>query len=61
MTDEQGGVLPGVTVEARSPALQGSRDRGDRWTGAYRLTLLPPGAYAVNFTLQGFATESRPS
>ncbi|HEX3529259.1 MAG TPA: carboxypeptidase-like regulatory domain-containing protein, partial [Thermoanaerobaculia bacterium] len=55
VTDEQGGVLPGVTVEARGPALQGSRAATTDGTGSYRLTLLPPGDYTVTFTLEGFA------
>ncbi len=59
VTDEQGGVLPGVTVEAQSPALQGSRTAVTDGTGNYRLTLLPPGVYNVTFTLSGFATDSR--
>ncbi|HYU32124.1 MAG TPA: TonB-dependent receptor [Thermoanaerobaculia bacterium] len=59
VTDEQGGVLPGVTVEARSPALQGARTAVTDETGTYRLTLLPPGIYTVSFTLEGFAAESR--
>jgi len=59
VTDEAGGVLPGVTVEARSPALQGSRTAVTDATGTFRLTLLPPGEYAVSFTLEGFATETR--
>ncbi|MCJ7441455.1 MAG: TonB-dependent receptor, partial [Thermoanaerobaculaceae bacterium] len=59
VTDEQQGVLPGVTVEARGPALQGSRATSTDQSGVYRLTLLPPGQYEVTFTLQGFATETR--
>ncbi len=59
VTDEQGGVLPGVAVEARSPALQGSRTAVTDETGNYRLTLLPPGVYEVSFALSGFATDSR--
>lgn len=59
VTDEQGGVLPGVTVEAQSPALQGTRTAVTDSTGNYRLTVLPPGIYSVTFTLSGFATESR--
>ena len=59
VTDEQKGVLPGVTVEARGPALQGSRTAATDQCGQYRLTLLPPGQYEVTFTLQGFATETR--
>jgi hypothetical protein len=50
-------VMPGVTVEATSPALQGSRTAVSDGTGVYRLTFLPPGTYRVTFTLEGFATE----
>jgi Carboxypeptidase regulatory-like domain/TonB dependent receptor/TonB-dependent Receptor Plug Domain len=60
VTDAQGGALPGVTVEARSPALQGTRTATTDAAGSYRLTLLPPGAYALNISLEGFAPESRP-
>jgi outer membrane receptor for ferrienterochelin and colicin len=59
VSDEQKGALPGVTVEARGPALQGSRATSTDQSGTYRLTLLPPGQYEVTFTLQGFATETR--
>jgi len=55
VTDESGGVLPGVSVEAKSSALQGSRATTTDNSGRYRLTLLPPGQYNVSFTLQGFA------
>ena len=61
ITDAQGGALPGVSVEARSPALQGTRTATSDTTGLYRLTLLPPGAYSVSVTLEGFAPESRAS
>jgi hypothetical protein len=59
VTDTDGGVLPGVTVEARSAALQGVRSDVTDANGQYRLTLLPPGSYTISFTLQGFGTESR--
>lgn len=59
VTDTEGGALPGVTVEARSPALQGTRTAVTDETGQYRLTLLPPGDYSINYNLQGFGTESR--
>ena len=58
--DESGGVLPGVTVEAKSPALQGARVAVTDGGGRYRLTLLPPGLYTVAFTLPGFALETKP-
>jgi hypothetical protein len=59
VTDDQGGALPGVTVEARSPALQGTRTASSDGAGRYRLTLLPPGIYSVAITLEGFAPENR--
>jgi hypothetical protein len=60
ITDEGGGVLPGVTVEAKGSALQGSRVAVTDGTGTYRLNLLPPGGgYRVTFHLEGFADESR--
>ncbi|HTY43055.1 MAG TPA: TonB-dependent receptor [Thermoanaerobaculia bacterium] len=55
ITDEQGGVLPGVTVEARGPAFQGTRTNVTDANGVYRLVLLPPGTYKVTASLQGFA------
>jgi hypothetical protein len=61
VTDEQGGALPGVTVEVRSPALQGTRTATSDGAGRYRLALLPPGAYSVSIALEGFAPESRPA
>jgi hypothetical protein len=59
VTDAQGGALPGVTIEARSPSLQGTRTATSDGAGRYRLTLLPPGAYNVAITLEGFAPENR--
>jgi outer membrane receptor protein involved in Fe transport len=55
VTDEQGGALPGVAVEARSPAFQGVRTSVTDASGTYRLVLLPPGTYKVTAALQGFA------
>jgi len=58
--DTSGGVLPGVTVEASSPALitkvrTGVTDE----TGQYRIPDLPPGTYKITFTLPGFTTVVR--
>src|SRR5258706_4082694 len=55
--DSSGAALPGVTVEATSPALQGMRTGISDATGLYRLPLLPPGSYTVQFTLTGFAPK----
>jgi Carboxypeptidase regulatory-like domain/TonB dependent receptor len=50
------GALPGVTVTATSPALQGSRTAVTSENGDFILPLLPPGSYTVVFELQGFRT-----
>ena len=56
-TDTTGAVLPGVTVEASSPALiEGVRATVTDASGMYRIVELRPGTYAVTFTLPGFRT-----
>ncbi|MFA6957379.1 MAG: TonB-dependent receptor [Thermoanaerobaculia bacterium] len=57
--DSSGSALPGVTVEAKGPNLQGSRVVVTGLDGEYRLALLPPGNYTVEFALEGFAREAR--
>ncbi|HVT05236.1 MAG TPA: TonB-dependent receptor [Thermoanaerobaculia bacterium] len=59
LRDQSGGALPGVTVEARSAFLQGTRVTTSDNEGTYRFSLLPPGDYTLTFSLQGFAPESR--
>src|SRR6476659_2056222 len=55
--DASGAVLPGVTVEAASPALiEKSRTTTTDGSGQYRMTDLPPGTYALTFSLSGFTT-----
>lgn len=54
--DSSGGVLPGVTVEARSPSLVGVQSTVTDTAGAYRFPALAPGVYEVKATLQGFAS-----
>lgn len=61
VNDSSGAPLPGVTVEATSPALQGMRVGVSDATGLYRLPLLPPGSYTVAFTLSGFAPKKNAS
>jgi TonB dependent receptor/Carboxypeptidase regulatory-like domain/TonB-dependent Receptor Plug Domain len=54
-TVKQGATaLPGVTIEVRSPALQGVRTAVTDATGGFRFTLLPPGHYNLTATLSGF-------
>ena len=50
--DASGAVLPGVTVEASSPALiEKVRTAVTDGEGQYRIVGLPPGIYAVTFSL----------
>ena len=58
--DTSGAVLPGVTVEAASPALiEKVRTVVSDGEGRYNVTDLRPGTYAVTFTLAGFNTFKR--
>ena len=58
--DTSGGVLPGVAVEAASPALiEKVRTATTDSNGRYRIEDLRPGTYTVAFTLPGFATTRR--
>ncbi len=52
--DSTGAVLPGVSVEVKSPALQGAKTAITGPDGSYRVSLLPPGEYTVTFSLAGF-------
>src|SRR5688572_3669649 len=58
--DASGAVLPGVTVEAASPALIDKvRSVVSDDQGLYRIVDLRPGLYTVNFSLPGFSTLRR--
>lgn len=58
--DSSGAVMPGVNVEAASPALiEGSRTAVTDTSGLYRIVDLRPGTYTLTFTLQGFNTVKR--
>jgi hypothetical protein len=58
--DTSGAILPGVTVEASSPALiEKVRTAVSDGTGQYRIEDLRPGIYTVNFTLTGFSAFRR--
>lgn len=58
--DTSGAVLPGVTVEASSPALiEKTRTVVSDGGGNYRIENVPPGTYSVTFTLAGFNTVKR--
>ena len=58
--DTTGAVLPGVTVEAASPALiEKVRTVVSDGEGLYKIVDLRPGVYTVTFTLPGFSTVRR--
>jgi carboxypeptidase family protein len=58
--DASGAVLPGVTVEAASPALiEKIRTGVTDSAGVYRIVNLDPGTYTLTFTLAGFSQVKR--
>src|SRR5258708_12479175 len=57
--DQQGGVLPGVTVTATSPDVLAPVVAVSDTAGYYRLNNLPPGQYSLNADLTGFAAYKR--
>ena len=58
--DSSGAALPGVTVEAASPALiEKVRSAVTDGTGQSRVVNLRPGTYSVTFTLTGFSAVRR--
>jgi hypothetical protein len=58
--DISGAVMPGVTIEALSPALiERVRSTVTDGTGQYRIEALRPGVYTVTFALTGFTTVKR--
>ncbi|HEY3380813.1 MAG TPA: carboxypeptidase regulatory-like domain-containing protein [Vicinamibacterales bacterium] len=52
--DSSGAVLPGVTVEARSPRVVGISTAMTDSKGIFRFPALPPGEYELTANLQGF-------
>jgi hypothetical protein len=58
--DASGALIPGVTIEATSPALiEKVRSATTDGSGQYRITNLPVGTYSVTFTLAGFTRQQR--
>ena len=54
VTDDQGGVLPGVTVTVRNADTGVTRDIVTETDGQYRAAALPPGRYEISAELAGF-------
>ena len=59
LSDEQGGVVPGVTLVAKSVTVAGSFTAVTDENGRYRLIELPPGEYVVSAELMGFTKLER--
>jgi outer membrane receptor protein involved in Fe transport len=59
VTSAEGEAMPGVTVTATSPSLQGSRSVTTNNNGDYTIPSLPPGEYQVSFQLEGFQEAQR--
>jgi hypothetical protein len=57
--DSSNAVLPGVTVEATSPALLAPRVVVTDSNGIYRIINLPAGSYSIAYTLSGFSRTVR--
>lgn len=56
VTDPSGAAIPGVTVTATEKATGATRTAETDASGSYRINLLPPGEYALQFTGPGFKT-----
>ncbi len=60
VTDNSGGILPGVTVTLSGARLIGGpQTQSTDSTGKYRFDRLAPGTYSVKFELQGFKSVER--
>jgi hypothetical protein len=57
--DTSGAVLPGVTIEARSPSVVGVNTVVTDETGSYRFPALPPGRYDITARLTGFGDKTQ--
>jgi hypothetical protein len=58
VTDETGGVLPGVTVTVKNTGTGFTKEVTTTGEGVYLAPLLPTGAYEVTFTMPGFQTKT---
>ena len=61
VVDDQGAVLPGVTVTVTNLDTGDTRVVVTNESGLYRAPLLPLGTYRVSAELQGFGNSSRPA
>jgi hypothetical protein len=59
VTDDSGGVLPGVTVTLKGPATAGTPTTTTNEAGIYRFPNLAPGVYQITAELTGFSTNTQ--
>ncbi|MFZ2490745.1 MAG: TonB-dependent receptor [Thermoanaerobaculia bacterium] len=59
VVSQDGVPLPGVTVTASSPSMQGVRTTVTNEAGGYNFGALPPGDYTVRFELTGLQTATQ--
>ena len=59
VAETEGLALPGVTVTAKSPALQGTRTAVTNVNGDYVIPNLTPGEYVITFVMSGFQSVTR--
>lgn len=59
LVTQEGNPLPGVTVTASSPNLQGTRTTVTNEAGGFNFGALPPGPYTVRFELAGMQTITK--
>ncbi|MCL4807627.1 MAG: carboxypeptidase regulatory-like domain-containing protein, partial [Thermoanaerobaculia bacterium] len=59
VSESEGLALPGVTVTAKSPALQGTRTAVTNVNGDFVIPNIPPGDYVVTFVMSGFQSVTR--
>ena len=59
VSDDQGGVLPGVTVTLSGPAVMGAPTAVSNAQGLYRFPAVNTGTYTLKFELAGFAPLTR--
>src|SRR2546422_7011200 len=55
VVDDQGGVLPGVTVSLSGPAMMGTQTATTNERGIYRFPGVNTGTYTLKFDLTGFS------
>ncbi|MBK9088964.1 MAG: TonB-dependent receptor [Holophagales bacterium] len=59
VSDSNGGSLPGVAVDIKSPALLGTRSVVTDAAGRYKFPAIPPGVYTVSAALSGFTKAEK--